>query len=213
MKIVFLTGAGISQASGIPTYRDENGIWAKYDPDVVCSAWGWRDNPKLVQDFFNEARKGMVNINPNEAHYIISDLEKNHEVTIITQNIDDLHEKAGSTNIIHVHGNIFLDKYPDGNVYPNTGDLKGDARPDVVLFGESVHHFERSIQKVESADMLVIIGTSLQVYPFASLKKYYSGVIYLIDPNAEELSTGVLCCTFPFDAITGLKEWKKLTNC
>lgn len=210
MKIVVLTGAGISQASGIPTYRDKGGIWDLYDPEVVCSIQGWRTNPELVQEFFNLARKQMVDIQPNEAHYILAELEKNHDVVIITQNIDDLHEKAGSTNIIHVHGNIFLDKHPDGNVYHNRGDMTGKIRPDVVFFGEQVQDFDLSIEKVEAADVLVVVGTSLQVYPFASLLKYYSGITYLIDPNADELSVGILSCTFNEDAITGLKNWKEL---
>jgi len=210
MKIVFLTGAGISQASGIPTYRDKGGIWDRYDPEVVCSIQGWNQNPLLVQEFFNEARREMRDIQPNEAHYILAELEKNHQVTIVTQNIDDLHKKAGSTDIIHVHGNIFLDKHPDGNVYPNFGDLKKGIRPDVVLFGEQVQNFDLAKEKVEKAEILVVIGTSLQVYPFASLLKYYSGVNYIIDPNADELSTSVLSCTFNEDAINGLKSWKKL---
>ncbi|MFA5619531.1 MAG: NAD-dependent deacylase [Weeksellaceae bacterium] len=194
-KIAVLTGAGISAESGISTFRDANGLWENHDIMEVASPEGWMKNPGLVLQFYNQRRKQLKETEPNAAHYYLKNLEKNYDVVIITQNVDDLHERAGSSNIIHLHGEL-LKMRSEANeslIYNCEGDIQlGDLaedgtqlRPHIVWFGELVPKLEEAKKAVEACDVLLIIGTSLQVYPAASLIHYQESgkPIYLIDPN------------------------------
>lgn len=202
-KIVFFSGAGMSAESGISTFRDSGGLWEKYEINEVATPEAWRRNPDLVTDFYNQRRKQIIETSPNAAHNFITSLEDQFDVTVITQNIDDLHERAGSTNILHLHGNIRLAKSSGPNqekkLYPIDGweltknDLCEDGyrlRPHVVWFGEAVPALEDAIPLIESADVFVVIGTSLQVYPAAGLIHYApkTATKILIDPNLDSFS-------------------------
>lgn len=195
-KIVVFTGAGVSAESGIPTFRDSDGLWNKHIADEVASLTGWRKDREKVLNFHNDFVKEFSKCEPNDAHKILAQLEEKYDVIVVTQNIDDLHEKGGSTNVIHIHGNIAESKSsanPD-LTFPLKGDIKiGDKAPDgsqlrhnTVLFEESLPtiEFKKAIKAIENADVLIIIGTSLQVYPAAGLVAYFQGEkIYVIDPN------------------------------
>ena len=202
-KIAVLTGAGVSAESGISTFRDNGGLWDKYDPQVVASIDGWYRNRKLVLDFYNDRRAQLKDARPNAAHLAIAALEKDYDVTVITQNVDNLHERAGSTRIIHLHGELTKVR-PEYGEYDRTFSEKevfdigyteihlGDKapngsqlRPHIVWFGESVPMIEKAIEAVQDADILLIVGTSLQVYPAAGLYRYanWSTPVYVIDPN------------------------------
>jgi NAD-dependent deacetylase len=202
-KIVFFSGAGMSAESGISTFRDSGGLWEKYEINEVATPEAWSRNPDLVTDFYNQRRKQIIETSPNAAHNFITSLEDQFDVTVITQNIDDLHERAGSTNILHLHGNIRLAKSSGPNkekkLYPIDGwkltknDLCEDGyrlRPHVVWFGEAVPALEDAIPLIESADVFVVIGTSLQVYPAAGLIHYApkTSTKILIDPNLGSFS-------------------------
>lgn len=198
-KIVVLTGAGISAESGISTFRDANGLWENHDIMEVASPEGWRKNPELVLKFYNLRRQQLKKVEPNSAHYYLKELESKYDVVIITQNVDNLHERAGSSRIIHLHGelnkvrsenNEDLIKYWEEDVH--LGDLAEDGaqlRPHIVWFGEMVPMMEIAIQEVETADIMLVIGTSLQVYPAASLLDFIpnGNPIYVIDPNSVPL--------------------------
>ncbi|GEM53836.1 NAD-dependent protein deacylase [Flavobacterium branchiophilum NBRC 15030 = ATCC 35035] len=198
-KIVVLTGAGISAESGIKTFRDSDGMWENHNVMDVATPEGWQKNPKLVLDFYNQRRKQLKSVYPNKAHSILKDLEDLFDVEIITQNVDNLHEKAGSSAIIHLHGmltkvrstkhaNVVLDWHDDLN-WGDTDSNGHQLRPHIVWFGEAVPMIEKAALIVEKADILVIIGTSLQVYPAASLMQYANAntTIYYIDPNPAEM--------------------------
>jgi NAD-dependent deacetylase len=200
MKIVVLTGAGISAESGIPTFRDAHGLWEGHDVMEVASPQGWAANQELVLNFYNERRKNALSAKPNRGHQILAELEQDHKVVIITQNVDNLHEKAGSTNVNHLHGELFKSRstVDDKLVYDvddwelNTGDLceKGSQlRPDIVWFGEEVPMMDIAIQEAMSADIFVIIGTSMAVYPAAGLINYVAENIpkYIIDPHLPDV--------------------------
>lgn len=202
-KIVFFSGAGMSAESGISTFRDSGGLWEKYDISEVATPEAWRRNPDLVTDFYNQRRKQIIETSPNEAHHFIAELDNQFDVTVITQNIDDLHERAGSTKILHLHGNIRLAKSSgpkqEKKLYPIDGweltknDLCDDGfrlRPHVVWFGEAVPALEDAIPLIESADIFIVIGTSLQVYPAAGLIHYAkrSATKIIIDPNIDSFS-------------------------
>lgn len=194
-KIVVLTGAGISAESGISTFRDANGLWEGHDIMEVASPEGFRKNPALVLDFYNKRRQQLFEVSPNKAHYNLKKLEERYEVTIITQNVDDLHERANSTNVIHLHGELLKARSSVNRnlIIPckkdiELGDLASDGsqlRPHIVWFGEDVPMLEKAIDLAEEADILVIIGTSMQVYPAASLINYVGTTtpIYFIDPK------------------------------
>ena len=177
--IVFLTGAGISQENGISTFRDANGLWNNHKLEEVASPEGFEKNPQLVLDFYNARRRQLDEVNPNEAHHLIAQLETKYNVTIITQNIDDLHERAGSTNVLHLHGELRKSrssKNPnliyDCNQDIKLGDLASDGsqlRPHIVWFGEAVTEIEKAIAITQSADLFIIVGTSMVVHPAASL--------------------------------------------
>jgi NAD-dependent deacetylase len=202
-KIVFFSGAGMSAESGISTFRDSGGLWEKYEINEVATPEAWRRNPDLVTDFYNQRRKQIIETSPNQAHQFIAELDNLFDVTVITQNIDDLHERAGSKNILHLHGNIRLAKSSGPNqekkLYPIDGweltknDLCEDGyrlRPHVVWFGEAVPALEDAIPLIESADVFVVIGTSLQIYPAAGLIHYApkTATKILIDPNLDSFS-------------------------
>ena len=192
-KLVVLTGAGISAESGLKTFRDSDGLWEGYDVTEVATPRGWRKNPQLVLDFYNERRKNVAEANPNAAHYGLAELEKDFDVTIITQNIDDLHERAGSTNILHLHGEIFkMRSERDETIITEIrGDIKlGDVaedgaqfRPYIVWFEEPVPKMEEAVPVVYSADIFVVVGTSLVVYPAAGLINYVESETpkYIVD--------------------------------
>ena len=200
-KIVVLTGAGISKESGIPTFRDTNGLWKKFDAHKLASVAGFEENPQAVLDFYNARRKNLLEVHPNHAHRMLAELEKQHDVAIITQNVDDLHERAGSSRVIHLHGELTkvtssIDRFnPDCiKEYPldvpiRMGDKAADGsqlRPFIVWFGECLGmEAEQAIILVENADIIVVIGTSLVVYPAAGLVNYADPKVpkFLIDPG------------------------------
>ncbi|GAA9423762.1 NAD-dependent deacylase [Helicobacter pylori] len=176
-NLVILSGAGISAESGIKTFRDADGLWEGHDIMEVASPYGWKKNPQKVLDFYNQRRRQLFEVYPNKAHEILAELEKHYQVNIITQNVDDLHERAGSSRILHLHGELLsVCSEKDPNlVYRwekdlHLGDLAHDdsqLRPDIVWFGEAVPLLEEAISLVKQVHLLIIIGTSLQVYPAA----------------------------------------------
>lgn len=194
-KLVVLSGAGISAESGLKTFRDSDGLWEGYKVEDVATPEAWKKNPQLVLDFYNVRRRDVSLAQPNEAHQGFALLEKNFDVTIITQNIDDLHERAGSTNVLHLHGEIFKmrSEYNEKNIYDireeiHLGDLAKDGsqlRPHIVWFGEAVPKIEEAIPVVQAADIFVVVGTSLVVYPAAGLLHYSLPAIpkYIIDKS------------------------------
>ncbi|HYC85688.1 MAG TPA: NAD-dependent deacylase [Chryseosolibacter sp.] len=199
-KVVVLTGAGISAESGIPTFRDSNGLWEGYDVMEVASPEGWRKNPAVVLEFYNQRRKRALEVKPNPGHEILADLEKYFDVTIVTQNVDNLHERAGSSNVIHLHGSLFESRSTaDENlIYPiqgwqlNPGDLceKGSQlRPNIVWFGEMVPLMEVAAREASCAEIFLVVGTSLAVYPAAGLIDYvpYDAVKYVVDPKLPDI--------------------------
>lgn len=203
-NIVILTGAGISAESGISTFRDSNGLWENHDIMEVASIDGWYRNPQLVLDFYNIRRAQLQEVVPNSAHFFLSNLQSQHQVSIITQNVDDLHERAGSKNIIHLHGqlnkmrSVLNDEVLfDCNFPIHLGDLAPDAgqlRPHIVWFGENVPMMDYAISITQKADIFIVIGTSLQVYPAASLLDYTQSntQIICIDPNDLPINNNVI---------------------
>lgn len=198
-KIVVLTGAGISAESGISTFRDSNGLWENHDIMEVASPEGWSKNPELVLNFYNLRRKQLKEVKPNSAHHFLKKLEEKYNVVIITQNVDNLHESAGSSNVLHLHGELLKARsVNDENLISDwkedikLGDLAEDGaqlRPHIVWFGEMVPMMEKAIEEVSDADIMLVIGTSLQVYPAASLIDFMEGgkPIYVIDPNSVSI--------------------------
>ena len=199
-KLIVFTGAGISAESGIPTFRDKNGMWGKYDAMKLASVEGFEEDPQAVLDFYNARRKNLLGVDPNHAHHVLADLEKLYDVTIITQNVDNLHERAGSSKVIHLHGELtkvtsVVDRLNSNNIkeYPldvliRLGDKAANGtqlRPYIVWFGEYVDNMDLAIRLVKQADIFVVIGTSLVVYPAAGLVNYAHREIpkFLIDPN------------------------------
>ncbi|HEY8402928.1 MAG TPA: NAD-dependent deacylase [Cytophagaceae bacterium] len=200
-KIVVLTGAGISAESGLKTFRDSNGLWEGYDIMEVASPEGWRKNPKLVLDFYNMRRKAALEARPNEGHKALARLEEKFDVTIVTQNVDNLHEKAGSTKVLHLHGELFKSRstlnpklvYDIEGWQLNIGDKcerGSQLRPDIVWFGEAVPRMDDAVAYAMEADIFIIVGTSLQVYPAAGLIDFVKRDIpkYLIDPKIPAMS-------------------------
>jgi NAD-dependent deacetylase len=194
-KIVLLTGAGISAESGISTFRDSNGLWENHKIEDVATPRGWEKDKVLVLEFYNKRRKQLFEVEPNLGHMALVELEQKYDVTVITQNVDDLHERAGSKNVLHLHGELRKAR-SIGNpnlVYEWTKDLNiGDKckdgfqlRPHIVWFEEEVPMIETAIDIVAKADILIVIGTSMNVYPAASLVNYLStnAIIYFVDPN------------------------------
>jgi len=197
-RLVILSGAGISQESGIKTFRDADGLWNNYRIEEVASPVAWERDPQLVLDFYNMRRKQLYEVEPNAAHYALAELEDKYDVQIVTQNVDDLHERAGSTKVLHLHGELkkVRSTLDESLVYTlegwelKPGDLceKGSQlRPHIVWFGEPVPNIMTATSMVQKADIFVVIGTSLKVYPAAGLLQYVPGHVpkYLIDPEAE----------------------------
>ncbi len=194
-KIVILSGAGISAESGINTFRDADGLWEGHDVMEVASPQGWNQNKKLVNQFYNDRRKQLSEVSPNSAHIDIAKLEKNHDIYIVTQNVDDLHERAGSQNVLHLHGELRKARSTgdDTLIYEWDRDINEDdvcekgypLRPHIVWFGEQVPALEAAVDIIQDADITVIIGTSLQVYPAAGLISYapLDCKVYYIDPK------------------------------
>lgn len=200
-KIVFLTGAGMSVESGFKTFRGSDGLWENYPVEQIATHEGWENDPTLVTNFYNMLRRKLWDALPNEGHRLIQSLEKDYQVTVVTQNVDDLHERAGSSHVIHLHGELskvcssrdpynanFIEELTPENSQVTPGTLAKDGsllRPFIVFFGESVPMIEPAAREVASADIFVIIGTSLNVYPAAGLLQYCKPdiPIYLIDPN------------------------------
>ena len=199
-NIVIFTGAGISAESGISTFRDKDGLWTKYDAMKLASVEGFNEDPEAVLEFYNARRMQLYTVKPNHAHYVLADLEKHHDVTIITQNVDDLHERAGSSKVIHLHGE--LDKVTSSRnreddrcikYYPLNlpiqigakADDGSQLRPYIVWFGEYLRYMEEACIMVENADIFVVIGTSLVVYPAAGLVGYAHHEVpkFLVDPS------------------------------
>jgi len=194
-KLVVLTGAGISAESGIKTFRDSDGLWEGHDVMEVATPEGWHKNQELVLDFYNKRRQQLKEVQPNLGHQILAELEQDFDVHIITQNVDDLHERAGSTKVLHLHGellkvrstknkNLILDWTDD--LYTGDFDENGhQLRPHIVWFGEEVPALEEAIEITETADYFAVIGTSLQVYPAAGLISYTPGntLVFYIDPK------------------------------
>lgn len=218
MKLVVLTGAGVSAESGLKTFRDSDGLWEGYNIEDVATPRAWYKNPQLVLEFYNYRRKNVLDAKPNTAHYGLAELEKHFDVTIITQNIDDLHERAGSTNIIHLHGEIFkMRSVKNENlVYDIRGDIKlgdlaedgGQLRPHIVWFEEAVPKIEESIPVVRSADIFVVVGTSLVVYPAAGLVHYALPHIpkFIIDKRIPYTSDLYNLTAIEKPATEGVKE-------
>ena len=205
-KIVFLTGAGMSAESGISTFRDSGGLWEQYPVEAVASIEGYLRNPELVLNFYNERRRQLLSVEPNEGHRIIASLEQDFDVTVVTQNVDNLHERAGSKKVIHLHGELMKATSSDHPNDPNCivtlpsdrmdiklGDKAKDGsqlRPFIVWFGEAVPMLEAAAQEVETAHIFVVIGTSLNVYPAAGLIHYAPDgcPIHLIDPKPVQVN-------------------------
>lgn len=223
-KIVVLTGAGMSAESGISTFRDSGGLWDKYPVEDVATPEGYRRNPQLVTDFYNARRAQLLTVEPNEGHRLVAALEKKYEVTVVTQNVDNLHERAGSTRVIHLHGEltkVTSSRHPNNptqirELCPEEyevriGDCAADGsqlRPYIVWFGEEVPNIEVAAQQVMQADILVIIGTSLNVYPAAGLVNYAKKEteIYLIDPAEVNVPYGLTVHIIRKGASEGMRE-------
>lgn len=231
-KLVVLTGAGVSAESGISTFRDSNGLWEQYSVEDVASIEGWRKNPSLVLEFYNQRRLQLASVKPNAAHYALAELEKDWDVTVITQNVDNLHERAGSTRIFHLHGQLTkvrpenccneTDDYSEETVFDigydtiTIGDLAPNGaqlRPHIVWFGEAVPYIDAAIDHVMNADLVLIVGTSLQVYPAAGLYAFAKAdtPIYIIDPNEVSVRDGRI--THIKDVATsGMETFRKIAN-
>ncbi len=220
-KLVVSSGAGISAESGVTTFRDAGGLWENYPVMQVASADGFRQDPALVHHFYNMRRDQLVTVKPNAAHLILKELEKDFDVQVITQNVDNLHEKAGSSKVLHLHGElmkvrsmthpdrIYELKEPDLHTSIDTRDPYGDpVRPHIVFFQEDVPNFQPAVEMVQEADIFVVIGTSLVVYPAASLLYYVRpGVpIYYIDPNPARVPTDRNITVIAKKATEGMTE-------
>jgi NAD-dependent deacetylase len=222
-RLVVLSGAGVSAESGIKTFRDSGGLWEGHDVMEVASPEGWSRNQALVQDFYNQRRKQAIDSQPNQAHLILASLEEFFEVDIITQNVDDLHERAGSTKVIHLHGELSKARssvdpslvYDLDHWEIKAGELceKGSQlRPHIVWFGEEVPMMIPAINLAKKADFFLVIGTSLQVYPAAGLVDYVPNhaELFVVDPNGAELSMRRRVRTFVEKATSGMEKVKEI---
>ncbi len=222
-KIAILTGAGMSVESGLSTFRGSGGMWDEYPVEQVATPEGYAANPSLVLDFYNKRRRELLTVEPNKGHRLIAELEKRFDVTVITQNVDDLHERAGSTNVIHLHGELMKvcsSRAPQDlryvrNLQPDApeihiGDTAADGsqlRPYIVWFGEAVPYMEDAVSAVRDIDIFIIIGTSLNVYPAAGLLNYIPDAIpvYLIDPNEVDVRGQRMLTVIREGASTGVQ--------
>ena len=228
--LVILSGAGMSAESGISTFRDAGGLWDKYPVMQVASAEGYVRDPELVINFYNERRKQLLDVEPNAGHIGLAELEKDFNVTVVTQNVDNLHERAGSTRIIHLHGELtkvcssrdpynprYVKELKPEEYEVKMGDKAGDGsqlRPFIVWFGEAVPEIETAVDYVEKADIFVIIGTSMNVYPAAGLLNYVprTAEVYLIDPKPVDTHSMRQIHIIQKGASEGVKELKKLLS-
>lgn len=227
-KLVVLTGAGMSAESGISTFRDSGGLWEQYSVEEVATPEGYAANPKLVIDFYNARRKQLLEVVPNRGHELLAGLERDFKVTVVTQNVDNLHERAGSTNVIHLHGELTkvtssrnpndprcIRELTPEQYEVKMGDLAADGtqlRPFIVWFGEAVPLIEKAVDEVMEADVFVIVGTSLNVYPAAGLLHYVRpGVpVYLIDPKEVAVPANRKVHVIRKGASEGMEELKKM---
>lgn len=226
MKLVVLTGAGISAESGLKTFRDSDGLWEGYNVYDVATPEAWERNPDLVQEFYNERRRQVVAAQPNAAHRVLAELEQDFDVEIITQNIDDLHERAGSTKVTHLHGIITRSQsslrpsltYPIAGTEIKMGErckLGSQLRPHVVWFGEAVPMIEVAAKICEKADLFVLIGTSLAVYPAAGLIDFVPRQVkkYIVDPKTPDVKRYQNVITIEQNAVNGMEQLRSiLTN-
>lgn len=221
-KLVVLTGAGISAESGIPTFRDADGLWEGYDVMEVATPQGWKKNQALVLEFYNQRRKRALEVKPNRGHEILAAFEKDFDVTIITQNVDDLHERAGSSKVMHLHGSLFESRstvdekliYPIKGWQLNVGETceKGSQlRPNIVWFGEMVPLIEVAEKEVAKADIFIIAGTSMAVYPAAGLINAvpYEALKFVVDPKLPEIAKLPYLTLIEDKASTGLEEVRR----
>ncbi len=216
-KLTILSGAGISAESGIKTFRDSDGLWENHNVTDVASPEGWQKDRELVLEFYNQRRRQLHEVEPNNAHKLIADLEKYFDVQIVTQNIDDLHERAGSTNILHIHGELFKSCSCDDKnlIYEqktdiNLGDKAEDGaqlRPFIVWFGEDVPLYQKAQEIVKDSDILLVIGTSLQVYPAAGLIHEIKDdcLLIVINPNETGFGYGQRAVVMKETATKGMK--------
>lgn len=229
-KLVILSGAGISAESGISTFRDADGLWDKYPVMQVASIEGYEADPELVINFYNERRKQLLDVKPNQGHILCAELEKYFDVTVVTQNVDNLHERAGSHHIIHLHGELtkvcssynpndprYIKELKPEEFEVKMGDKAGDGsqlRPFIVWFGEAVPEIETAVRYVEQADIFVIIGTSMNVYPAASLLYYVpsDADVYLIDPKDVNINTHRPITHIKKGASEGMKDLLQLLS-
>ena len=227
-NLVILSGAGMSAESGISTFRDAGGLWDQYPVEAVATPEGYARDPELVIHFYNERRKHLLTVEPNEGHRGVAELEKLFNVTVVTQNVDNLHERAGSSHVIHLHGELtkvcssfdpnnphFIKELKPEEYEVKMGDLAGDGsqlRPFIVWFGEAVPEIETAIGYVEQADILVIIGTSLNVYPAAGLLHYapMDCEVYLIDPKPVDAHTSRPIHVIRAGASEGVKQLRAM---
>lgn len=224
--IVVLTGAGISAESGIPTFRDSNGLWEGYDVMEVATPEGWNANPALVLDFYNQRRKKALEVKPNRGHEILADLEQHFAVTVITQNVDNLHERAGSTQVIHLHGSLFESRstVDERLVYPIEGwelamgqrcEKGSQLRPNIVWFGEMVPMMDVAAAYAAAADIFIVVGTSMVVYPAAGLIHYvpHDSMKYIVDPKLPDVGNLPFTRLIEDKASTGLEVvWRELVG-
>jgi NAD-dependent deacetylase len=229
-KIVVLTGAGVSAESGITTFRDSDGLWENYKVEDVASIEGWYRDPQTVLDFYNARRAQLQTVRPNDAHRAIADLESGYDVVVVTQNVDNLHERAGSTEVIHLHGELtkvtssfqpnnpkYIKELKPEEFEVKIGDQAGDGsqlRPFIVWFGEAVPMIETAIDYCEKADIFLIIGTSLNVYPAAGLLNYVPAhvPVYLIDPKQVPIASGRKVHAIQKGASEGMEELIRLLS-
>jgi NAD-dependent deacetylase len=221
-NLVVLTGAGISAESGLKTFRDSDGLWEGYDINEVATATAWKRNPALVLEFYNMRRKNVTDAQPNAAHFALAGLQQDFNVHIVTQNIDDLHERAGSQNVLHLHGEIFKMRSEKNEtlVYPiqdeiNLGDKAEDGaqlRPHIVWFEEAVPMMEIAIEVVKAADIFLIVGTSLVVYPAAGLVNYAPWPIpkFIVDRKIPYTSSLYNLTTIEKPATEGMEECRQM---
>lgn len=229
-KIVILTGAGMSVESGFKTFRGSNGLWEDFPVEQVASHEGWERDPVLVNNFYNNLRKKLYAAQPNEGHKLVAELEKQYDVTVVTQNVDNLHEKAGSHKVIHLHGELtkvcssrdqfdsrYVRELTEDDYEVQSGEKAGDGsllRPFIVFFGESVPMIEPAVMETQEADIFIIIGTSLNVYPAAGLVHYVKPgtPVYLIDPEAVNAPHIANFTQIQKGASEGMKQLVEMLN-
>lgn len=219
--LVVLSGAGVSADSGVETFRDANGLWAKHRVEDVCTPEALDINPKLVLEFYNERRRQLSNIEPNAGHLAIAEFEEYFDVDVITQNVDNLHERGGSTRVLHLHGELLKCRSMKDPTYVReiTGDIHigdlcpkgGQLRPHIVFFGEPVPEIERAVEIISKAEIVIVVGTSLAVYPAASLiyNAPENADIYVVDPSVVEVNSRKICYIRE-RSVTGLPKLLKV---